>query len=184
MGHIHDKPGQVDQTVTAYIVRRDGDEIYVMLHRHKKLGKLLPVGGHIELDETPWSAMAHELTEESGYLLDELDVLQPSLRIKSLKGVVVHPQPVVVQTHTITPKHFHTDMSYLFVAEAHPRGKRAAGESDDIRWLTRDGIERLSDDEIYDNTRQTCLAILDQFLNKWQPVPAKAFMANLPTERV
>lgn len=182
MGHIHDKSGQVDQTVTAYIVRRDGDDVYVMLHKHKKLSKLLPVGGHIELNETPWGAMAHELTEESGYSLSELDVLQPPLRIKSLEGVVLHPHPVVVQTHAITSEHFHTDMSYLFVAEAHPRGKRAAGESDDIRWLTRDGIERLSDNEIYNNTRQTCLAILDQFLDKWQPIPAKVFVTNLPIE--
>lgn len=180
MGHIHDKPGQVDQTVTAYIVRRDGDDVYVMLHKHKKLGMLLPVGGHVELDETPWGAMAHELQEESGYTLDELRVLQPPLRIEALDKVALHPQPIAVQTHDITPEHFHTDMSYLFVAETHPRGERAKGESGDIRWLTRDGIERLSDDEIYDNTKQMCFAIFDSFLDAWQPVRATKFMTQLP----
>ncbi len=180
MGYIHDKPGQVDQTVTAYIVRRDGDDVYVMLHKHKKLGMLLPVGGHVELSETPWGAMAHELQEESGYTLDELQILQPPLRIEVLDKVALHPQPIAVQTHDITPEHFHTDMSYLFVAETHPRGERAEGESRDIRWLTRDGIERLSDDEIYDNTKQMCFAIFDSFLDAWQPVRATKFMTRLP----
>lgn len=73
MPHIHTKPGQYDHTVTAYIVRTDGDDPKVLLHMHRKLGMLLPPGGHVELDETPWAAMAHELTEESGYTLDEAD---------------------------------------------------------------------------------------------------------------
>lgn len=177
MGHIHTVPGQVDQTVTAFILRRDGDEVYIMLHLHRKLHKLLPVGGHVELDETPWDAMAHELTEESGYTLGELQVLQPVPRIERLSDVTVHPQPLVVQTHDITHEHRHTDQAYLFVAETMPRGERAPGESDDIRWLTRDGVERLSAEEIYDNTRQICLAVFDTFLGVWQPVATQEFGA-------
>lgn len=175
MGHIHTEPGQIDQTVTAYVLRRDGDEVYIMLHNHKKLHKLLPVGGHVELDETPWQAMAHELTEESGYTLAELQVLQPRLRIAHLDDVTLHPQPLVVQTHDITSEHRHTDQAYLFVAQTMPRGERAAGESDDIRWLTRDGVERLRSDEIYENIRQICLAVFDTFLADWQPVSTAEF---------
>lgn len=175
MGHIHTEAGQIDQTVTAYVLRRDGDEVYIMLHQHKKLHKLLPVGGHVELDETPWEAMAHELTEESGYTLDELEVLQPSPRISQLNKVTLHPQPLVVQTHDISPEHRHTDQAYLFIAETMPHGERAEGESDDIRWLTREGVERLRNDEIYDNTRQICLAVFDSFLTDWQPVSTADF---------
>lgn len=180
MGHIHDKPGQMDQTVTAYIVRRDGDDVYVMLHMHKKLGKLLPVGGHIELSETPWGALAHELEEESGYKLEELTVLQPRVRVESLDSVVLHPQPVVVQTHDITPEHFHSDLSYLLEAQAYPSGARAEGESDDIRWLTRDGVLSLGDDMVWQNTRQICLAIFDTFLNEWQAVETSEFSTQPP----
>lgn len=175
MAHIHTQAGQVDQTVTAYVVRRDGDEIYVMLHMHKTRKKLLPVGGHIELDETPWSAIRHELQEESGYTLDELKVLQPPARIIHLHGAAVHPQPFVMHTHSITQDHFHSDTSYLFMAQTEPRGPRADDESDDIRWLTRDGIERLPSDKLLDNTRQICLAIFDVFLDDWQPVETADF---------
>lgn len=182
MGHIHTTPGQVDQTVSAYIVRRDGDEVYVMLHKHKKLGKLLPIGGHVELHETPWGAMSHELTEESGYNLDDLRILQPKTRIMQLENVVLHPQPIVVQTHSVAKGHFHTDMGYLFVAETLPPAAPAEGESEDIRWLTRDGVESLSNDEIWDNTRQICRVIFDEFLEVWQPIDTHMFLTAKPVE--
>ncbi|QHN43246.1 NUDIX domain-containing protein [Candidatus Mycosynbacter amalyticus] len=180
MGHIHDKPGQIDQTVSAYVLRRDGDEVYIMLHNHKKLHKLLPVGGHVELDETPWSAMAHELTEESGYSVEELKILQPVVRIEKLDKVALHPQPFVVQTHNVVPGHYHTDMGYIFIAETHPRGRVADGESEDIRWFTRDGIVRIAEDDIWRDTRQMCLEIFDKFLANWQPLPATDFDCTWP----
>lgn len=181
MPHIHTEAGQHDQTVSAYIVRRDGDEVYIMLHMHRKLHKLLPVGGHVELNETPWSAMAHELTEESGYSVDELALLQPKIRIEKLDKVVLHPQPFVVQTHDVTPGHYHTDLGYIFVAETHPRGRVADGESEDIRWFTRDGIERLSEQEIYHDTKQMCLEIFDKFFVEWQLVAAAEFSTSSST---
>ena len=182
MGHIHDKPGQIDQTVSAYVLRRDGDDIYVMLHKHKKLGTLLPAGGHVELNETPWGALEHELAEESGYTLDELEILQPAARVATLQYVVVHPQPFVVQTHEVVPGHYHTDMGFVFTAETQPRGQVAEGESEEIRWLTRDGIVGLSDKDIWHDSRQLCLAIFDQFIDEWQPVSTKLFATTLPPE--
>lgn len=182
MGHIHTEPGQVDQTVTAYVVRRDGDEVYVMLHMHKSLKVLLPVGGHIELHETPWAALEHELLEESGYVLDELEVYQPALRLDSLMGAVLHPQPLVVNTHLVAPGHFHTDSSYLLLAQTEPRGERAPGESEDIRWLTRDGVERMNSDKIRESTRQICLAIFDMYLDDWQTVSTDSFSRSLTAD--
>lgn len=175
MGHIHTEAGQIDQTVTAYILRRDGDDVYVMLHMHKTRKMLLPVGGHIELNETPWAAISHELQEESGYTLEDLQVFQPTTRVIALDGAVVHPQPFMVHTHDITSEHFHTDTSYLFLAQTEPRGPVSEGESGDIRWFTRDGIERLPSDKIFDSTRQACVAIFDLFLGEWQPVVASEF---------
>lgn len=122
MAHIHTQPGQHDHTVTAYIVRTDSTEPKILLHMHKKLSRLLTVGGHIELDETPWQAIAHELQEESGYSLNELLVLQPKERLAGLSGVVMHPYPVVMNTHNVAPGHDHSDTGYAFVATANPAG--------------------------------------------------------------
>ena len=60
MPHIHTEPGQVDTTVTMYLFRERNGVLETMLHMHKKLGKLMPIGGHVELDETIWQAVAHD----------------------------------------------------------------------------------------------------------------------------
>ena len=92
---------------------------------HRRLGVLMQIGGHIEIDETPWQTVAHELTEESGYTLDELSVLQPS-KARKVTGAVVHPVPCLVNTHTAGPApHYHSDLCYVFEAQHLPsRGPR------------------------------------------------------------
>lgn len=180
MPHIHNEPGQHDHTVTAYIVRMDGREPKVLLHMHRKLGMLLPPGGHIELNETPWAAMAHELEEESGYALDELVIMQPSVRVRELTKVTLHPQPIVMQTHSITSDHFHSDSSYLFVASGEPSGTLHDGESSDLRWMSRQDVADTPSDILYDNTRETILVVFDEFLGAWERVPATSFSTGSP----
>src|SRR5437879_1527745 len=103
MPHIHTKPGQHDHTASAYIVRIDGKEPKILLHKHKKSGKYQQFGGHIELDETPWQAVLHEIKEESGYDAKQLMLLQPKERLKSLGDADQHPVPVCHNTHTFSP---------------------------------------------------------------------------------
>ena len=58
MAHIHNEPGQHDLTVSAFIINvSDKENPKILLCRHKKLGKLLQPGGHVELDENPWQAV-------------------------------------------------------------------------------------------------------------------------------
>ena len=63
MAHIHDQPNQHDLTACAFIIRQVDGEWRCLVHMHKKLGKLLQIGGHVELHETPWQSVAHELRE-------------------------------------------------------------------------------------------------------------------------
>jgi len=175
MPHIHTEPGQHDHTVTLYVIRVDGDEPEVLLHLHRKLGRLLPVGGHIELDETPWQAAAHELREESGYALEELKILQPKNRIKNLTNAVIHPVPVVYNTHTITTDHLHSDTAYAFVATSDPSAEVNAGESLDLRWLAATELRKLTDTEIFPSTRTVYEFILKTILKEWVEVPTGDF---------
>jgi len=59
MAHIHEK---IDFTVAIFVVH----DARVLLILHRKLGKWLPLGGHIELDEDPEIAALREAKEESG----------------------------------------------------------------------------------------------------------------------
>lgn len=170
MGHLHNEPGQHDYTVAAYIVRLDNGEPEVLLHRHKRMQKLLPIGGHIELDETPWQAVAREIKEESGYVLEQAEVLQPKQRIEFLSDIVVHPQPVAVTDQDVSSEHFHTDLAYAFVIYGEPRAEMGEGESTDLRWLTKSELEKLTVSEIFPNTREIYNFITSECLPSWDRI--------------
>lgn len=178
MSRIHTRPGHYDQTVTAFIVRIDLTEPKVLVHMHRKLDKLLPVGGHIELDETPWQAMARELSEEAGYTLKDLMILQPAHRIKNFADVTFHPYSVAMNTHAISPDHIHSDIDYAFVANGLPRTPVASGESTDLRWLNRQELNLLDASLMFDNTKDVYNFILDSALTNWDTVPATEFSLN------
>jgi len=167
MPHIHTESGQHDHTVTAYIVRLDREQPLALLHMHKKLKKLLPVGGHIELDETPWEAVLHEIKEESGYDISSLELLQPSERMRFLSDAVIHPYPLVLNTHNITEDHFHSDIAYGFTATAEPSKSVSAGESLDLRWYTQSELSVLGEDIIFGNTKEIYDFVFNIALEKW-----------------
>ena len=61
MPHIQTGPGQHDTTSRALIVRLDTPSPQILLHIHKKYGRLMQLGGHVELTETPWQAVLTDL---------------------------------------------------------------------------------------------------------------------------
>lgn len=136
MPHIHTEPGQHDITTSAWIFREDDDELRALVHMHRKHGKLMQVGGHIELDETPWQTIAHEIPEESGIRLDQLYVLQPQNATLDITGAAVHPVPVIANTYFVGNAHYHSDFGYAFIAKGDPELHPAEGESAGLRWLT------------------------------------------------
>lgn len=175
MSHIHTEFGQHDHTVSAYVIRTDLDEPKIMLHLHRKFGRYAQFGGHIELNETPWQAIAHELEEESGYALNDVQILQPSKRLVGINGGVTHPQTVahVTMRHLNEQNHAHTDISYVFIAKKAPTKPPQEGESTDIRLFTRDEISSLK--EVDPMTRDITLHVFDHILPKWQPVSTSEF---------
>jgi 8-oxo-dGTP pyrophosphatase MutT (NUDIX family) len=58
-----------DFTATTFVVHCGR----VLLHRHAKLGKILPPGGHIEANELPEEAALREVYEETGLEVELLD---------------------------------------------------------------------------------------------------------------
>jgi 8-oxo-dGTP pyrophosphatase MutT (NUDIX family) len=96
-----------DFTVAVFVVWED----QVLLHPHKKLGKLLPPGGHIEENELPDEAALRETLEETGLRIELLGELAP----KSLEPGSPLPlvRPRGVQLEFISPGHEHIDLIYF-----------------------------------------------------------------------
>lgn len=179
MPHIHTEPGQHDHTVTAYIIRSDGGDPRALMHMHKKLNRLMPIGGHVELDETPWQSIAHELSEESGYELDDLKILQPPGVIRALSRVALHPYPVAMNTHDFfddrAGEHFHSDTAYAFVANGGPGHDVGEGESTDLRWLSESELDAIKSELIFENTREIYKFIFETCLRHWEQADASTY---------
>ena len=63
MPHIHDK---IDFTVAIFVVQ----QAQVLLVHHRALGKWLPLGGHIELDEYPEQAARAKRAKKADWTLN------------------------------------------------------------------------------------------------------------------
>ena len=171
MACIHTKPGQHDSVVNMFIVRiGENQEPKILLHRHKKLNKLVCVGGHVELDETPWQAVLREICEETGYEISQLQVLQsaPNLKQNPNSNATYWPIPIAVQSHRYgNNNHFHDTLEYAFLTTELPNGEPDEGESREFWWADLVELCALDDDETYPNSQETSRYILANFMN-WQ----------------
>ena len=131
MAHIHEK---IDFMVAIFVVH-DGK---VLVIHHRNLGKWLPLGGHIELDEDPETAALREAREESGLEVELLGERPPTTE----PGARALIAPRFLDIHRITPTHEHVGMMYW----ARPKNGAltlAAAEHFAIRWCSPAELETL-----------------------------------------
>ncbi len=131
MAHIHEK---IDFTVAIFVVR--DAKVLVILHR--KLGKWLPLGGHIELDEEPEIAALREAKEESGLDVELIGERPPTTE----PGTRALIAPRFLDIHRISETHEHIGMIYF----ARPKAGAlalAAEEHHDIRWVSSGELDAL-----------------------------------------
>ena len=147
MPHLHEK---IDFTVAVFVVasRR------VLLVHHRRLGKWLPLGGHVELDEDPEQAAHREVREESGLEIEILGERPPTTE----PGTRALIAPRFLDIHRISDSHEHIGMIYL----ARPTSgspRLAPEEHHAIRWCSEEDLERL-DPPLSGAVRWYCLAAL------------------------
>jgi 8-oxo-dGTP pyrophosphatase MutT (NUDIX family) len=148
MAHIHEK---IDFTVAIFVVH-DGK---ILLIHHRKLGKWLPLGGHIELDEDPEQAALREAKEESGLDVELLGERPPT----TSPGTRALIAPRFLDIHRINETHEHIGLIYWARPKVVARASRpcdsathaqdaratlATAEHHDIRWCSLEDLEKLS----------------------------------------
>ena len=125
-------------TVAVFVVY----EQRVLLHYHRKLGKWLPPGGHIEPNELPDDAAVREVLEETG--IRARLVGAHGLPVDDPRQLVL---PAGIQLEHIYPGHEHIDLVYF--ARPEPSDLRAAeidprlAESDQVGWYAAAQLEVL-----------------------------------------
>ena len=120
--------GTVHVTGSALIVGRRG----TVLHLHKRLGRWMQPGGHVDAPEAPWEAALREAQEETGLVLSHPDAGYRLLHL---------------DVHEAAKGHTHLDFRYLLLAsDADP--SPPPGESPDARWYDWDEALALTDDSL------------------------------------
>src|ERR1700730_4395745 len=131
MAHIHEK---IDFTVAIFVVHHGK----VLLILHRKLGKWLPLGGHVELDEDPETAALREAREESGLEVELLGERPPTTE----PGTRALIAPRFLDIHRINDTHEHIGLIYW----ARPKNGSvtlAPAEHHHIRWCSAEELEAL-----------------------------------------
>ncbi len=121
-------PGHV--TGSAFVVRPDRGE--VLLHRHRRLGAWLQLGGHDDGEHDPAATALREGAEESD--LPDLAFLSPGIL-----DLDVHEIPALGGQ----PSHRHYDVRYALLTRVPDAIRNAAAESLALRWFPLDEAERL-----------------------------------------
>lgn len=152
MPHIHKI---LDYTASGFIIHPDQPKI--LLLKHKKIGKWLQPGGHIELDENPIQALYHEIEEETGLKSNQYTILEPAISPKPTGTNVTNtslPLPFYINEHFwdgLGP-HKHVDFSYLIKSKSDALTDNPDGASA-IGWFTMQDINELYDSgDLYDDT--------------------------------
>jgi 8-oxo-dGTP pyrophosphatase MutT (NUDIX family) len=97
-------------TVSGFVVH-DG---HVALHWHRKIGKWLPAGGHIEEGEDPVEAVLREVREEFDI---DAAILPTAQRVDYQGGGPSQIEtPVAILEYEPEPGHFHIDLVYFLRA--------------------------------------------------------------------
>jgi 8-oxo-dGTP pyrophosphatase MutT (NUDIX family) len=113
-------------TASAIVVGTRG----TVLHLHKRLGRWMQPGGHIDPGETPPEAALREAVEELG------------LPVEHPEG---GPRLIHLDVHEAALGHTHLDLRYLLLAspdDPHP----PPGESQEARWYGWDEAASMADE--------------------------------------
>jgi 8-oxo-dGTP pyrophosphatase MutT (NUDIX family) len=118
----------VHVTASAVVVGRRG----TVLHRHRRLGRWMQPGGHLNVGEDPSAAALRETAEETG-----LAAVHPP----------GGPRLIHLDVHDAALGHTHLDLQYLLIAPDRDP-EPAPGESPDVRWYSFDEAAAEADDAL------------------------------------
>lgn len=149
MAHIHEK---IDFTASAYIVFDNT----VLLHMHKKLGRWLQVGGHIELDEDPNQAVLREAKEEAGLDIEIVGEKPEPLDTRYGARELMRPRFLNRHWFDETRQHEHIDFVYFARAKS---GEARGEDGGEIRWFSRDDLDDPAFDLLPDVKRYAAIAL-------------------------
>jgi ADP-ribose pyrophosphatase YjhB (NUDIX family) len=125
-------------TVSVYIVHRDK----VLLHLHKKTKIMLPLGGHVEVNELPEEACVREAKEESGLNINlynsEINKHLKNSSELTVEKILINPMHTILCE--VNSEHYHIDLVYYATAKSFETVPKD-GESKLFKWFTKEELK-------------------------------------------
>lgn len=146
-------------TATAFVI---DSQNRVLLLWHKRMQKWMPPGGHVDPNETPEECAKRECKEETGLDVEIIGSEQVDLFGNNAEEGSMLKKPFAMMLENIPasearnePAHQHIDCVFL----AHPLNEQQAlilakNEADHLRWFTKEEVQNLPNDEIFENVRK------------------------------
>lgn len=146
-------------TATAFVI---DSQSRVLLLWHKRMQKWMPPGGHVDPNETPEECAKRECKEETGLDVDIIGTDQPNLFRDSPEEGSMLKRPFAMQLENIPanearnePAHQHMDFLYLAKPIDDSQALMIAeAEADDLRWFTKEEVESIPKEDIFENVRK------------------------------
>ncbi len=129
--------GEKHFTSSVWVLTNTSPKKMLLVH-HKKLGRWLQPGGHIERFENPIETAIREVKEETGI---DISFLSSGIELIDEEGAFL-PTPTFLMEQTIAsnnkqPKHFHLDVNYVVEVPEQKLIQNMA-ESHGIGWFTKE----------------------------------------------
>lgn len=132
---------------SALVVSKDyKNELVVLLLNHRKIGKWIPIGGHVKKSESLESAVVRELKEEIGvvpvYWFDKNSKTWSSL------PVIFSEKMEKIAAFEETAEHLHRDFIFVAIIDYHFLEESFVGESAGrLKWFTLEDVSKLNPTE-------------------------------------
>lgn len=146
-------------TATAFVT---DSQDRVLLMWHKRLQRWMPPGGHVDENETPEECARRECKEETGLDVEIIGDAQPDLFADaSYEGRMLKKPFAMLLEHIPESKErnepAHEHMDFLFCAKLMDESQvlvMEKTEADQLKWFTKEEIDRLPKEEIFENVRR------------------------------
>lgn len=135
---------------TIYLIRPDGK---VLLSMNKNMKTWIPIGGHIDIGETPEEAVIREVAEETGF----------SFEFASLPEIYHRGQMRVIKPYHIQIEKVHHHghhINIVFFGRCTKwNDKKETDENEELRWFSAQELES-SRGKLFDSVIDNSLAAI------------------------
>ena len=143
---------KIDLTVAGYIINKNK----VLLIHHRKLNLWLPVGGHIDKNETPDQALMREVKEEVGIDIEIINQSNIPLEGNIRYNLAI---PFYTNVHSVGD-HDHYGLFFVCKAKNPKQLKINNKELKNFNWFSRNDLNR---DHIPIDVKNQALEALKQY---------------------